>query len=331
VLAQVDEELRRDTAAHHSATHLLQSALREVLGQHVYQAGSLVAADHFRFDYAHYTAPEKRQLRRVEAILNQRIRENLPVDARVVPFEEAKQQGAIALFGEKYGDHVRMVKMGEISKELCGGTHVHSTGEIGLCLITAESSIAAGMRRIEAVCGGAAYRRAREDEDILQETAAYVNAPRETILERIQQLLEDKKKNEKELARLKKAVVADKVDDLLARARDVDGIKVLAVRLDDQDISHLRNTADTLKAKLKSGVVVLGGVSEGKVVLIATVTKDLTQKVHAGNLVKEVARIVGGGGGGRPDMAQAGGKDPSKIEEALDEAPRAVARMVKAG
>jgi alanyl-tRNA synthetase len=329
LLAQVDESLRRDTAAHHSATHLLQSALREVLGDHVYQAGSLVAPDHFRFDYAHYAAPDKRQLRRVETILNQRIRENLPVQTSMLPFEEAKRQGAIALFGEKYGDQVRMVKMGEISKELCGGTHVHSTGEIGLCLLTSESSIAAGMRRIEAVCGGAAYRRVREDEDILQETAAYVNAPRETLTERITQLLDEKKKVEKELARMKQAVVADKTDDLLERTIDVDGVKVLAVRLDDQDISGLRNTADSLKAKLKSGVVVLGGVSEGKVLLIASVTKDLTKKVHAGNLVKNVARIVGGGGGGRPDMAQAGGKDTSKLNNALGEVPKAVERMIK--
>jgi alanyl-tRNA synthetase len=330
VLAQVDESLRRDTAAHHSATHLLQSALREVIGEHVYQAGSLVAPDRFRFDYAHFTAPDKRQLKRVEALLNERIRENLPVQAVTVPFDEAKKHGAIALFGEKYGDRVRMVKMGEVSKELCGGTHVHSTGDIGLCILTSESSVAAGVRRIEAVCGSAAYRRAREDEDMLQEMSLYVNAPREAIPERIRQLLEEKKKIEKELTRLKKAVVADKVDDLIAEAVDVDGVKVLAVRLDDQDVSHLRNTADSLKAKLRSGVVVIGGVTEGKVLLIASVTKDLTGKVHAGDLVKDVAKIVGGGGGGRPDMAQAGGKDPSKLEEALGKVPKSVERMIKA-
>lgn len=331
VLAQVEESLRRDTAAHHSATHLLQSALREVIGEHVYQAGSLVAPDRFRFDYAHYTAPDKRQLKRVEALLNQRIRENLPVQTFILSFDEAKQQGAIALFGEKYGDQVRMVKMGDVSKELCGGTHVHSTGEIGLCILTSESSVAAGIRRIEAVCGSAAYRRVREDEDILQETATFANVPRESIPDRVRQLLEDRKKIEKELTRLKRTVVADKVDDLLARTVDVDGVKVLAVRLDEQDVTHLRNTADSLKAKLKSGVVVLGGVSEGKVLLIASVTKDLAGRVHAGHLVKDVAKIVGGGGGGRPDMAQAGGKDPSKLDKALGEVPKAVDQLLRKG
>ncbi len=331
VSAQVNENLRRDTAAHHSGTHLLQSALRQVLGDHVYQAGSLVAPDRFRFDYAHFAAPDKRQLRRVEALVNERIRRNIPVETEILPFDEAKQRGAIALFGEKYGDEVRAVRMGDVSMELCGGTHVHSTGDIGLCLITSESSVAAGVRRIEAVCGSAAYRWVRESEDILGEAESSLNAAREDVPARIRHLLEERKKVEKELARLKSAVVADKVDDMLAQAVDVDGIKVLAVRLDDHDADYLRNTMDSLKAKLKSGVVVIGGVSKGKVLLIAGVTKDLTGRVHAGDLMKDVAKIVGGGGGGRPDMAQAGGKEPSKLEAALEEVPNAVGRMAKAG
>jgi alanyl-tRNA synthetase len=329
VLAQVAEDLRRDTAAHHSGTHLLQSALREVLGPHVYQSGSLVGPDRFRFDYAHYAALDRRQLRQVEALVNHRVRENIPVETRILPFEQAKQLGAIALFGEKYADEVRVVRMGDVSMELCGGTHVRATGDIGLFLITSESSIAAGMRRIEAVCGGAAYRKIREDEDLLEEAASALNSPRPEMTQRVLQLLEERKKLEKELARLKSAIVSNKVDDMLARTVDIDGIKVLAVRLDDHDATYLRKTADSLKTRLKSGVVVVGGISEGKVLLIAGVTADLTGKLHAGDLLKEVARIVGGGGGGRADMAQAGGKDPSKLGQALDEVPIAVERMMK--
>jgi alanyl-tRNA synthetase len=331
VVAQVEENIRRDTAAHHSATHLLQSALRKVLGDHVYQTGSLVTPYRFRFDYAHFSAPDARQLHRVEALVNQHIRENIPVQSETLPFEEAKQRGAIALFGEKYGDQVRTVAMSDVSMELCGGTHVHATGDIGLCVITSESSVAAGVRRIEAVCGSAAYHRVREGETIIDETAASLNVQREEVCARIEQLLEEKKRLEKDLTRLKSAIVADKVDTMLSAAVDVDGIKVLAVRIDDHDANSLRKTADSLKAKLKSGVVVLGGVSGNKVLLIAGVTKDLTGRLHAGNLLKHVAKIVDGGGGGRPDMAQAGGKDPSKIQAALEEVPRAVRRMLKGG
>jgi len=331
VTASVSENRRRDTAAHHSATHLLQSALKEVLGEHVYQAGSLVTPGRFRFDYPHFAAPDKRQIRRIEALVNQRIRENIPVEAEVVPFEEAKKQGAIALFGEKYGDEVRMVKMGDVSLELCGGTHVRATGDIGLCLISSESSVAAGVRRIEAVCGSAAYERIRDNEDILEDASAALNVVKEDIPARIRQLFEERKKLETELARAKSAATATKADDMLARVVEVDGVKVLALRLDDCDAAHLRNTADSLKGKLKSGVIVLGGVSNGKVLLIASVTKDLTKKVHAGNLVKEVAKLVGGGGGGRPDMAQAGGQNASELPRALEAVPGTVEGMIKGG
>ncbi len=263
--------------------------------------------------------------------MNQRIRENIPVEAEVVPFEEAKKQGAIALFGEKYGDEVRTIKMGDVSLELCGGTHVHATGDIGLCLISSESSVAAGVRRIEAVCGSAAYERIRNNEDILEDASAALNVAKEDIPARIRQLFEERKKLEKELARAKSAATATKADDMLARVVEVDGVKVLALRLDDCDAAHLRNTADSLKGKLKSGVIVLGGVSNGKVLLIASVTKDLTKKVHAGNLVKEVAKLVGGGGGGRPDMAQAGGQNASELPRALEAVPGIVEGMIKGG
>ncbi len=331
VTARVSENLRYDTAAHHSATHLLQSALKEVLGEHVYQTGSMVAPNRFRFDYPHFAAIDKGQLRRIEALVNQRIRENIPVETEVVSFDEAKKQGATALFGEKYGDEVRMVRISDVSLELCGGTHVHATGDIGLCLISSESSVAAGVRRIEAVCGSAAYETVRNNEDLLDEAASALNSTREDIPARIGQLFEERKRLEKELARVKRAAATTSADDMLAGAVEVDGMKVLAVRLDDHDAGHLRNTADSLKGKLKSGVVVLGGVSHGKVVLIAGVTKDLTKKVHAGNLVKDVAKIVNGGGGGRPDMAQAGGKDVSKLSEALDAVPGMVDRIIKGG
>jgi alanyl-tRNA synthetase len=297
----------------------------------VYQSGSLVAPERFRFDYSHFTAPDKRQLKRVEALVNQRIRENIPVTTEILPFEEARKRGAIALFGEKYGDEVRMVKMGDVSMELCGGTHVHATGDIGLCLISSESSIAAGLRRIEAICGSAAYERVREDEEIIEEAAAVLNVPREDVPVRATHLLEERKKLEKEIARLKSATTVIRADDLLAGAVDVNGMKVLAVKLDDYDAKQLRDMADSLKAKLKSGVVVLGGAAQGKVMLIAGVTKDLTRRVHAGNLVKEIAAIVGGSGGGRPDMAQAGGKDITKLQAALDEVPAAVERMAQGG
>jgi alanyl-tRNA synthetase len=330
VLARVDESRRRDTAAHHSATHLLQSALREVLGEHVHQSGSMVAPERFRFDYPHFAALEKRELRRIEALVNQRIRENIPVESETLSFDEAKRRGAIALFGEKYGDEVRMIKIGDVSKELCGGTHVHSTGDIGLCVIVSESSVAAGVRRIEAVCGSTAYQRIRDNEDLIEETAAALNAVREDIPGRIAQLFEEKKKLEKELTRLKSAATVDRTEDMLNQAVSVDGIKVLAVRLDDHDATHLRTVADTLKAKLKSGVVVIGGVSNGKVLLIAGVTKDLVDRVHAGNLLKNVAKIVGGGGGGRADMAQAGGKELEKLPVALKEVPVMVERIMKA-
>jgi len=331
VTARVNEDLRLGTAAHHSATHLLQSALREVIGDHVYQSGSLVTPERFRFDYAHFTAPERGQLRRVEALVNKHIRENIPLQTKILSFEEAKQMGAIALFGEKYGDDVRVVQMGDVSMELCGGTHVRASGDIGLCVITSESSVAAGIRRIEAVCGDAAYRRVREAEDIIEETGSTLNAGRREISPRIQQLLEERKSIEKELERLKGAAATDNSGEMLEQAVEVEGVKVLAARLDDHDTTHLRNITDTLKVKLKSGVVVIGGVSKGKVVLISGVTKDLIGKVHAGNLLKEIAKIVGGGGGGRPDMAQAGGKDPSKLSEALEEVPGAVERMIKSG
>jgi alanyl-tRNA synthetase len=331
VTARVNESLRHDTAAHHSATHLLQSALKEVLGDHVYQAGSMVSHERFRFDFPHFAAPDKRQIRRIEALVNQRIRENIPVEAEIVPFDEAKSRGATALFGEKYGDEVRMVKMGDVSLELCGGTHVHATGDIGLCLISSESSVAAGVRRIEAVCGSAAYEHIRSSEDILDEVSAALNVPREGIPERIQRLFEERKKLEKEIARVKSAIASGKTEDLIAQTVEVDGIKVLAARFDDQDMDFLRNTADSLKGKLGSGVVVVGGVADDKVVLIAGVTKDLTGKVHAGNLVKDVAKVVGGGGGGRPDMAQAGGKNVGKLQDALDGVPGLVEHMIKGG
>ncbi len=331
VTARVNEDLRLGTAAHHSATHLLQSALRDVIGDHVYQAGSLVAPGRFRFDYAHFMAPEKGQIRRVEALVNKHIRENIPLQTKILSFDEAKQMGAIALFGEKYGDDVRVVQMGDVSMELCGGTHVRASGDIGLCVITSESSVAAGIRRIEAVCGDAACRRVREAEDIIEEAGSTLNAGRQEISSRIQQLLEERKSLEKELKRLKGEAATDKIGEMLEQAVEVEGVKVLVARLDDHDTDHLRTITDTLKAKLKSGVVVIGGVSKGKVLLISGVTKDLTKKVQAGNLLKEIAKIVGGGGGGRPDMAQAGGKDPSKLSGALKEVPGAVKRMIKNG
>jgi alanyl-tRNA synthetase len=320
VAAQVDHAARARTMRNHSATHLMHKALRDVLGSHVQQKGSLVDADKTRFDFAHNAPMTDGEIRQVEAIVNREILENAPTNARVMAFDEAVKHGAMALFGEKYGSEVRVLDIGS-SRELCGGTHVSRTGDIGFFKIVSETGIAAGIRRVEAITGDNALAWVQGQEAKLASAAAALKAPVDEIDARIAQLMESAKATEKELARLKARLAASAGDDLAGNAVDVKGAKVLAATLEGADAKALRETMDKLKDKLKSAAIVLSAVTDGKVTLIAGVTPDLTAKVKAGELVNHVAQQIGGKGGGRPDMAQAGGNDPARLPTALQSVP----------
>ncbi len=329
VEAVVDTENRRNVARNHSATHLLHQALQDVLGEHVHQAGSLVESERLRFDFSHFSAPEDEELARVETIVNGRILENLPVEVYQTSLQEAKEQGAAALFGEKYGDEVRVVKMGDFSLELCGGTHVHSTGEIGLFKIVAESGVGAGLRRIEATTGRGVLNYLQSREEILQEVSAKLKTSPLEVTRRVETLLADLKERDREITLLQSRLARYEVDQLLTQVVEIKGIKLLAAQVAAADAEALRQTGDLFRDRLGSGVIVLGTVLEDKVSLLAVVTKDLiSQGLHAGNLIREVAKIAGGGGGGRPDMAQAGGKNQEKIGEALGQAAEFVRRQL---
>jgi alanyl-tRNA synthetase len=316
IAAQVDHDARGRTVRNHSATHLMHKALREVLGSHVQQKGSLVDPDKTRFDFAHNAPMTDDEIRRVESIVNAEIIDNHATTARVMPIADAQKLGAMMLFGEKYGDEVRVLDIGT-SRELCGGTHVARTGDIGFFKIVSEGGVAAGIRRIEAVTGRGALAYVQDQEAKLSAAAATLKAPVAELDTRIAQLIESARATEKELARLKAKAAASAGDDLAGSAVDVKGAKVLAVALDGADVKALRETMDKLKDKLKSAAIVLGSVADGKVTLIAGVTNDLIAKVKAGELVNHVAQQVGGKGGGRPDMAQAGGTDPEALPAAL--------------
>lgn len=319
VKSLVDEQLRLATARHHSATHLLQAALRTVLGEHVQQAGSLVTPDRLRFDFTHFSALTPAELQRVEDLLNEAVLANMPVAAEEMSLDAAKASGATALFGEKYGDTVRVVSMGDYSMELCGGTHIHATGDIGLVKIISEGGIGAGLRRIEAVAGAEALNYMRSLNDQLLDAAQLLKAQPSDLLKRIQGLLVQVKDLEKEVQQLNAKVAKSEVESLLQQVKNVEGVPVLAAKVSAQDMDTLRNTADLLKDKMKDGVLVLGAAVEGKVNWVTVVTPVGLRGLHAGQIIKEVAKITGGGGGGRPDMAQAGGKDAAKLGEALDQ------------
>ena len=316
VAAAVDHDARGRTIRNHSATHLMHKALREVLGSHVTQKGSLVDAEKTRFDFAHNAPLSDDELRRVETLVNAEVIANAPTQARVMPIADAQKAGAMMLFGEKYGDEVRVLDIGT-SRELCGGTHVERTGDIGLFKIVGESGVAAGIRRVEAVTGRGALDHVQAQETLLARAAAALKAPVSEVEARIAQLQQSAAAAQKELARLKAKAAASAGDDLAGSAEDVKGAKVLAAALDGADGKALRETLDKLKDKLKSAAIVLGSVADGKVTLIAGVTADLTGKVKAGELVNHVAQQVGGKGGGRPDMAQAGGTDAAGLPAAL--------------
>ncbi len=329
VEALVDEHLRLATARHHSATHLLQAALRTVLGEHVQQAGSLVTPDRLRFDFTHFSALTSAELQRVEDLLNEAVLANMPVAAEEMSLDAAKASGATALFGEKYGDTVRVVSMGDYSLELCGGTHIHATGDIGLVKIISEGGIGAGLRRIEAVAGAEALKYMRSLNDQILDAAQLLKAQPSDLLKRIQGLLIQVKDLEKEVQQLNAKVAKSEVESLLQQVKDVEGVPVLAAKVSAQDMDTLRNTADLLKDKMKDGVLVLGAAVEGKVNWVTVVTPVGLRGLHAGQIIKEVAKITGGGGGGRPDMAQAGGKDAAKLGEALDQVPGIIKSYIK--
>lgn len=317
VAVSVDAHRRQRTRLNHTTTHLLQAALREVLGDHVKQSGSLVSPERLRFDFTHFSAIDPQDVQRIEDIVNESIRANIGVVTTEASLDDALAMGAMAFFEEKYGDRVRVVQVPGRSMELCGGTHVAATGEIGFCKLLSESSIAAGVRRIEAVTGESALRHVHEEEQRLRKTAGLLKAAPAEVVPKVERLLATVRDQEKEIARLTMQLAAMRVDSVVEQARVLNGVKVIAARVDNLDVKGLRNFADLLKDRLQSGIIVLGTVTEGRVSLIATVTKNLHPAYHAGNIIKEVAAIVEGSGGGRPDMAQAGGKNPEKLSEAL--------------
>ncbi|MRD72584.1 alanine--tRNA ligase [Rhodocyclus tenuis] len=316
VTARVDTAARAQTVRNHSATHLMHKALREVLGSHVQQKGSQVDAERTRFDFAHNAPMSDDEIRRVEALVSAEILANVATDASVMDIESAQKTGAMMLFGEKYGDEVRVLTIGS-SKELCGGTHVARTGDIGLFKIVAESGVAAGVRRVEAITGERALIWVQQQSALLGEAAAAFKSPVAELPGKIAQALEYAHALEKEVARLKSKLAASQGDTLAAQAADIKGVRVLAAEIDGADVVTLRELADKLRDRLRSAAVVLAAVADGRVTLIAAVTPDLVKRVRAGDLVNHVAQQVGGKGGGRPDLAQAGGNDPAKLPVAL--------------
>ena len=329
VTARVDEQTRDATRRNHTATHLLHAALRQVLGTHVKQAGSLVAPDRLRFDFQHFSAVTRDELDRIERIVNEQIYRNTAVQTEVRATEEAMASGAMALFGEKYGDRVRVVSIPGFSLELCGGTHVRATGDIGFFVVTQESGVAAGVRRIEALTGDGAVTHHQQQRSALDRIAGALNTTPDQGVEIVQRLQADVKRLTRELDQAKmKAALGGGAGTPQDDTREVKGVKLVARRVSGLEKGALRGLSDSLRDRLGSGVVVIASENDGKVSLVVSVTKDLTSRVQAGRLVKELAPIVGGGGGGRPDFAEAGGKDPSKIDELIAKAPDVLASQL---
>ncbi|MCP4115919.1 MAG: alanine--tRNA ligase [Desulfobacteraceae bacterium] len=318
VTLTVDRERRAATALNHTATHLLHAALRKVLGDHVKQSGSLVTHDRLRFDFTHFASISREEIQAVEDEVNVRIRENAPVNTLEMGMDEAVKSGATALFEEKYGDTVRVVSMGDFSKELCGGTHTDRSGNIGVFQIVSEGGIASGIRRIEALTGATAMAYFHETTAQLLEAAHLLKASKAEVAQKVMTLISEKKSADKEIVALKARIASKSVENIEDEIREIDGVKVLAKRVQIDNPSQLRDLADKFKTKIGSGVVLLGAESNGKALLISVVTKDLTKRFKAGDIVKTAAGIVGGGGGGRPDMAQAGGSKPEFLDKALE-------------
>jgi alanyl-tRNA synthetase len=326
VAVAVETPRRLGLRQHHTGTHLLHAALRRVLGTHVAQAGSLVAPDHLRFDFSHGGSVKDREVEQIEELVNEQVQANTTVSHEVMDLKEAMASGAMALFGEKYGDRVRVVRIGDFSTELCGGTHLDATGQIGLFKVDTEGAVASGVRRIEAVAGAAAVDSVTRQQRVLREIGDILKIAPADAPQRLRKLLDEQRALETQLRELEGRLARSRADDLVAAARQVNGVAVVAGRIDGLDPDGLRAVADRLRDRLGSGVVCVGSVAGDKVNLVAAVTKDLTKRFHAGKLVQEVARAVGGSGGGRPDLAQAGGKDPGKLDSALDGVYDAVAR-----
>ena len=326
----VNREIRMASARNHSATHLLHKALKETLGEHVNQAGSLVTPDRLRFDITHFEPISKEELDIIERKVNDVILQSLDIECEVMGINEAKEKGAMALFGEKYGNEVRVVSMGDYSIELCGGTHVSNVGEIGLFKIVSETGVAAGIRRIEALTGRAAIKYMEEKQRLLKEACAALKCTEKDVLKKISTQGAEIKEKDKEIAELKSKLTSGALDDILNSAKDINGVKTIAYGLEGVDGNALRDLADKIRSKMGSGVVVLVSNLGDKVNLITMATKDVLDKgIHCGKIIKEVATIVGGGGGGRPDMAQAGGKKPENIPQAIEAAFQTVENLVK--
>ncbi len=316
---KVNEKLRHGAETHHSATHILHAVLREVLGKHVGQAGSLVAPGRLRFDFTHHSSIDDKELRKIEDIINERIRwDDKVVTDPDVPYDEAIKKGAMAFFQEKYGDKVRVVSIGDYSRELCGGTHLESSGEAGLFKIVGETASAAGVRRIEALSGESAWNFMRGIEDKLLEASRILRVPESDVIPRIGRLVEENETIRKELETVKSRMLSERTGDIMDNVKNVNGLNVLSVEIPDAGPDQLRKVWDDVRNKLNSGVAVLGAKDDGKAYLLVGVTSDLHKKYHSGNIVKELAPLIGGKGGGRPDMAQAGGNNPEKLHEALE-------------
>ncbi len=330
VTLKVDEKRRENIAKNHSATHILHTALRKVIGEHVNQSGSYVDDERLRFDFTHFTAVTPDELKQVEDLVNQEIMKIQDVCTKTMTLEEARESGAVALFDEKYGDKVRVVSIGDFSTELCGGTHINNSGKIGLFKILSESGIAAGIRRIEAVTGESALRFIDKKNEILKEVSQTLKCSEKEILNKLTQQLNELKDKDKEIAILKAKLASGSEDEILKNIKEISGIKYTAAVLKDIDGDALRDLADKIKDKMGSGLVVLGSTSGEKVQFIAMATKDILAKgVHCGKIIKEIAKIAGGGGGGRPDMAQAGGKNPEKLDEAIKYVGKIMEDLVK--
>ncbi|MBI5182450.1 MAG: alanine--tRNA ligase [Nitrospirae bacterium] len=326
-VAKMDEQARLATARNHTATHILHSVLKYVLGDHVKQAGSFVARDRLRFDFTHFSSISKRDIDRIEELVNERIRENKAVAVAVMPIDDAVASGAVALFGEKYGEKVRVVQVGDFSKELCGGTHCKASGDIGLFKIVSESSVAAGVRRIEALTGGEAYKYLKGQEDTIKYLGEILKAAPPDIAAKVEKLNLLLREREKELERLKGKLSTSQAGDILSEAKTINGIKVLSKKIDQLDMKGLRSLGDSLKEKLKSGIIALGSSMDDKVSIVVMVTKDLIEKYSAVDIIKEIAGIVGGSGGGRADMAQAGGREAARLNEAMENVYKAVEKI----
>jgi alanyl-tRNA synthetase len=326
--AQVDEERRRRIAANHTGTHILHAVLRDVLGPHVKQAGSLVAPDRLRFDYSHFAPLTPPEIQEIERRINSVVFRNLPVRTEEMEINDAIAGGAIAFFGERYAQQVRVVSIPEVSKELCGGTHTKFTGDVGLFKVISESGVASGIRRIEALTGFGTYTRLEEDEELISSLSQILRSPRQELAKSLTRVLEQQRELERELESLQRKAARSQIDDIVASQRAVKGVPVVARKVDVVDPAVLRELAEQTTAKIASGVVVLALASGGRVTLVGAVSPDLRDKLHAGNIIKKVAGLVGGSGGGRPDFAQAGGKNVEAVDQALQAVYNIVAELL---